>query len=91
MNNWYELVKVKIVEATVGSGWFERVGEEYWAVKDNSEIALGWEQPYGIIAHLFSKEDALEELKDWNEKGYSACSDLVDDWVLAYEVTVEEV
>ena len=39
MGKRYELVKVRVAEPVIDSDWFERFGEEYWAVKDNTEIA----------------------------------------------------
>lgn len=91
MGKRFELVKVKVESATIESDWFEKVGEEYWAVKDNTEIAAGWDQPYGIIMQLFSKEDAEAELEEWNEKGYPGYNDLVDEWAITSEVIFEEV
>ena len=94
MGKRYELVKVRVSEPVIDSDWFERFGEEYWAVKDNTEIAAGWDQPYGIIMHLFSKEDVEAELEKWNEKGYPVLTDnkhIVDEWALTSEVIFEEV
>ena len=90
----YELVKVRVADAVIDTEWFERFGEEYWAIKDNTEIAAGWDQPYGIIMHLFSKEDVEAELEKWNEKGYPVLTDnksIVDEWAITSEVIFEEV
>ena len=94
MGKRYELVKVRVAEPVIDSDWFERFGEEYWAIKDNTEIAAGWDQPYGIIMHLFSKEDVEAELEKWNEKGYPVLTDnenIVDEWAITSEVIFEEV
>ena len=94
MGKRYELVKVRVSDPVIDSDWFERFDEEYWAVKDNTEIAAGWDQPYGIIMHLFSKEDVEAELEKWNEKGYPVLTDnesIVDEWALTSEVIFEEV
>ena len=94
MGKRFELVKVRVAQAAIDSDWFERFGEEYWAIKDNTEIALGWDQPYGIIMHLFSKEDVEAELEKWYEQGYPDLTDnkkIVDEWALTSEVIFEEV
>ena len=89
-----ELGRVRVADAVIDTGGFERFGEEYWAIKDNTEIAAGWDQPYGIIMHLFSKEDVEAELEKWNEKGYPVLTDnksIVDEWAITSEVIFEEV
>ena len=94
MGKRYGLVKVRVAQAVIDSDWFERFDEEYWAIKDNTEIVAGWDQPYGIIMHLFSKEDVEAELEEWNEKGYPVLTDnenIVDEWALTSEVIFEEV
>ena len=94
MKKRYELVKVRVAEPVIDSDWFERFGEEYWAIKDNTEIAAGWDQPYGIIMHLFSKEDVEAELEERNEKGYPVLTDnenILDEWAITSEVIFEEV
>ena len=65
----FELKRIQIVSADYYSKFYDKVGDIYWAVRDNEDI--GGVQPYGIIAEPTDALLVKEVIDKANNDEYS--------------------
>ena len=65
----YELKRIQIVSADYYSKFYDKVGDIYWAVKDNEDE--DGTQPYGIITELTDALLVKETIDKANNDEYS--------------------